>query len=333
MIPQLQIADLCVALDVRGERRQILRGVSLTVERGEVVGLVGESGSGKSVTARSVNRLLPSTATVSGSVRVDGRDVYALKGRALRKLRANEVGMIFQNPRAHINPVRTVGDFLVESMLAAKKVSRAEATRTILDLLAEVGIANGPERMQQYPHQLSGGLLQRVMIASVLGNDAGLVLADEPTTALDMTTQAEVVKILNRLRKQHSLSILFITHDLDLAAAISDRTIVLYAGAVVEEQSSIALQQHPRHPYTAALLGGRPDIENIRPRLATIPGQPKPAHLVERGCSFADRCSFRRDVCLEEEPVLRAVGLAKVACHRADELGDELDALSRGDVT
>ena len=315
----LRIDGLGVTLPVEGERRQVLRGVDLELGVGEAVGLVGESGSGKSMTARAVARILPPGAEVTGSISFDGTDVGGLRGAALRQYRG-EVAVIFQDPRAHINPVRTIGDFMTEVLRTNRGVRQAAARSTAAALLEEVGITDGERRLRQYPHELSGGMLQRVMIASALLTEPRLLLADEPTTALDVTTQAEVMAILDQLRRERDLALLFITHDLELAGAVCDRTAVMYAGQLVEVQGSATLHDHPTHPYTAALVTARPRIEATAARLAAIPGRPLSAFEAPDGCAFATRCRYVQDRCHAEQPQLRPLREATVRCLRAEEL-------------
>jgi len=224
--PLLALTALTVRLDVSGAKRAVLRDVALTVRAGEALGLVGESGSGKSMTARAIDRLLPRGAEVDGTIRFDGRDVNTLAGADLRRYR-NQVAMIFQDPRAHVNPVRRIGDYMTEALRTNLGVPAAEASHRASDMLSQVGIDGGQRRLRQYPHELSGGMLQRVMIAAALLTEPRLLLADEPTTALDVTTQAEVMAILDELRHDFGLAMVFITHDLELAAAICDRTAVM----------------------------------------------------------------------------------------------------------
>src|SRR5262252_2684151 len=288
--PLLELDDLTVWLDVAGMRRAVLRGVSLAVDPGESVGLVGESGSGKTMTARAVSRLLPPGAEVEGQIRFGGQDVGTLRGGELRSYR-NRISMVFQDPRAHINPVRRIGDFMTEALRVNAGVSGPEARRRAAGALRQVGIEDGERRLRQYPHQLSGGMLQRVMIAAALLTKPRLLLADEPTTALDVTTQAEVMAILAELRHDFDLALLFITHDLELAAAVCDRTAVMYAGQVVEIRRSSLLHDDPLHPYTAALAGARPDIAQTAHRLRAIPGRPLSAfEAPQEECAFAPRC-------------------------------------------
>jgi oligopeptide/dipeptide ABC transporter ATP-binding protein len=314
----LEIDQLTVRLPIEGQLRTVLHDVSLGLDAGEAVGLVGESGAGKSMTARAVARLLPKRAETDGVIRFDGRDVLAAEGRTLRALR-DEIGIVFQDPRAHVNPVRRIGDFMTEALRTNQGVAIDDARRQSVRLLAEVGVPDGERRLRQYPHELSGGLLQRVMIATALLTEPKLLLADEPTTALDVTTQAEVMAILDELRRERGLALLFITHDLDLAGAVCDRTAVMYAGQIVEQQPSATLHAHPRHPYTAALVGARPDIASTAPRLTAIPGQPLSAFEAPPGCAFAPRCPLAVDDCRGTRPALRIFGDASVRCIRAEE--------------
>jgi oligopeptide/dipeptide ABC transporter ATP-binding protein len=328
--PLLEVDHLTARLPVEGRMQTVLHDVSLSIGEGEAVGLVGESGSGKSMTARAVARLLPAGASVGGSVRYGGREVSALRGGALRDYRG-EVATIFQDPRAHINPVRSIGDFMTEALRTNRGVGRGDARARAAQALRDVGIEDGQRRLGQYPHELSGGLLQRVMIAAALLTDPRLVLADEPTTALDVTTQAEVMAILDELRRERGLALLFITHDLDLAGAVCDRTCVMYAGQIVERQSSAMLSERPHHPYTALLSAARPAIEGTVRRLAAIRGRPVSAFEAPDGCSFAPRCDYAEDRCRAQAPVLEEVDGADVRCLRAHELGATLAGMARDD--
>ncbi len=318
--PLLEVEDLTVLLRVEGAERAVLRNVSLAVRPGEAVGLVGESGSGKSMTARAVDRLLPRGAKVTGQIRFGGADVYQMGGADLRSFR-NRVAMIFQDPRAHINPVRRIGDFMTEALRTNLKVPSAQAAARAVDMLGQVGIGEPERRMRQYPHELSGGMLQRVMIATALLTEPRLLLADEPTTALDVTTQAEVMAILDELRRDLGLAMIFITHDLELAAAICDRTVVMYAGQVVEVRESVLLHDDPLHPYTAALAAARPDIGRTATRLAAIPGRPVSAFEAPAGeCAFAPRCPHAADICRAGPPDLAELDGGLSRCARAADL-------------
>jgi oligopeptide/dipeptide ABC transporter ATP-binding protein len=326
--PLLEVAALSVLLEINGIRHPVLRDVSLTVAPGEAVGLVGESGAGKTMTARAIGRLLPDRAEVHGSIRFAGTDVDGLTRAGLRTYRT-QVAMIFQDPRAHINPVRRIGDFMTEALRTNQKVSAAQARERAAEALGQVGIEDPARRLRQYPHQLSGGMLQRVMIAAALLSRPRLLLADEPTTALDTITQAEVVAILDDLRRQAGLGMLFITHDLDLAAAICDRTIVMYAGQVVEVRASALLHDDPLHPYTAALAAARPDITQTVHRLPAIPGRPLPAFEAPAAqCAFAPRCAHARDNCRTAQPGLAELDGGLSRCARAHQLRGQLRAAS-----
>ncbi len=323
----LDVAGLTVRLPVGGEVRPVLRDVSLTLRAGESLGLVGESGSGKSMTARAIDRLLPPRAQVGGTITFDGADVAKLSGAALRRYR-QQVAMVFQDPRAHVNPVRRVGDFVTEALRSNLGVGGDDARRQAIEMLDEVGIDHPDRRMRQYPHELSGGMLQRVMIASALLTKPRLLLADEPTTALDVTTQAEVMAILDDLRHQFGLAMIFITHDLELAAAVCDRTAVMYAGQVVELRESERLHDDPLHPYTAALAAARPDITRTADRLLAIPGRPLSAFEAPADeCAFTTRCPHVTDVCHSALPPLVDLGGGASRCFRAEELRGRLGSV------
>jgi oligopeptide/dipeptide ABC transporter ATP-binding protein len=264
-------------------------------------------------------------------VRFAGREVLGLSGSPLRAYR-EEVAVVFQDPRAHVNPVRRIGDFMTEG-LRLHGVGREEGARRAARALAEVGIEDGERRLSQYPHELSGGLLQRVMIATALLGEPRLVLADEPTTALDVTTQAEVMAILDELRRERGLALLFITHDLELAAAVCDRTAVMYAGQVVETRAAALLDRDPLHPYTAALAAARPDIGATTRRLAAIPGRPVSAFEAPDGCAFAPRCACAQDACRAARPPIVPLDGGEVRCRRAQELRGRLAGAVRSGAT
>ncbi len=319
MTALLEVQSLSVWLPVEGGPRPILTDVSLSLDAGEALGIVGESGSGKSMTARAIARLLPPRAEVAGQISFDGEDVQSLEGSALRRLRS-DVAIIFQDPRAHINPLRRIGDFMTEAVLAAGMLGKTAAWSKAEQLLSEMGIGEPARRLRQYPHEFSGGMLQRVMIASTLMTDPRLILADEPTTALDVTTQAEVVAILDELRRERGLALIFITHDLDLAAAICERTAVFYAGEIVDVQPSATLHEDPLHPYMAGLAAARPDIDSTAARLEMIPGNPISAHEAPDGCRFAPRCPHAEPRCRSGAVALEPIGAGLSRCVRASEL-------------
>ncbi|MEV4430630.1 ABC transporter ATP-binding protein [Streptomyces sp. R-07] len=316
--PVLEIEGLGVRLSGDRAARPILDGVGLTVRPGETVGLVGESGSGKSVACRSVLGLLPAGARTDGEVRVAGRNVLAMNRAELTALRARQVSMVFQDPRASVNPLRRVGDFLTEGLRAAGTPAAA-ATARAEELLDAVGIRDPRGALRRHPHQFSGGMLQRVVIAAALASEPALLVADEPTTALDVTTQAEVISILARLRAERGTGMLFVTHDLELASAICDRVYVMYAGRIVETRSTDELFDRPRHPYTAGLLACTPRLEAGAPAPRPIPGRPVSLSEAPPGCAFAARCVHALPRCTEETPALVRHGEGLAACHRAEE--------------
>ncbi|MFE0175304.1 ABC transporter ATP-binding protein [Streptomyces sp. NPDC059002] len=301
----LDIQDLTVRIP--GAARPVLDSVSLHVAPGEVVGLVGESGSGKSTTAKAAIGLLPPGATATGSVRfASDTDVLALTGERLRAHRAGPVAMVHQDPRAALNPVRRIGDFLKER----------GATRTrAAELLAAVGLSSPERRLRQRPHELSGGMLQRVVIAGALAAEPRLLLADEATSALDVTTQAEILALLRTLRATRDLGLLLITHDLHLAAAYCDRVYVMYAGRVVESRTASALFTTPAHPYTRGLLSCSPTLGTSRP-LLPIPGRPPSLADTFTGCPFVSRCGEAEGACKTWTPqrsLLEDAGTAECA--------------------
>ncbi|GAA2136382.1 ABC transporter ATP-binding protein [Kitasatospora kazusensis] len=320
-VPLLELSGLTVDFATEdGGSRTLLAGLDLTLAPGEALGLVGESGSGKSMTVRAVTRLLPPAATASGTVRFEGRDVGAMDAAALRGYRDSGVGLVFQDPRAHINPTRRIGAFLTEALRHNRGLGRREALARAEAALAEVGLDDPARRLRQYPHEVSGGMLQRVMIASVLLAKPRLVLADEPTTALDVTVQREVVAVLDRLRRERGMGMVFITHDLDLALAVCGRVAVMYAGRIVELRSADTLHERAAHPYTLGLLGSRPSVDVRAERLTAVPGRPVSAFEAGPGCAFAPRCAFAAPVCEAAPPALLPFDGGLVRCARAEEI-------------
>ncbi|MFI6283403.1 ABC transporter ATP-binding protein [Streptomyces sp. NPDC051018] len=311
----LDVEDLSIAVRGGDRIKPILASVSLSCARGEIVGLVGESGSGKSMTLRTAVGLTPAKAEVAGRVRVLGRDMLGASRKELTEVRSRTASMIFQDPRAHINAFQRVGTFLAEGLRIHRGLSKEAAARRAGGLLEEVGLPDPARHLRQYPHEMSGGMLQRVMIAAALASEPDLLLADEPTTALDVTTQAEIMSILLRLRRERGLSIVLVTHDLDLAVSVCDRIHVMYAGSVVEAATAADLARAPRHPYTAALFAARPAPG--RAELRAVPGRPLGLYEAGAGCAFAPRCPRAADVCRETAPVAEHSGGRRVACHLA----------------
>ena len=316
MTALLRVRDLSVAFPGRERELYAVRGLSLEVAAGEVVGLVGESGSGKSLTALAVLGLVPPPGAIrSGSIELEGRELRGLSESAYRRVRGGRVGLVFQEPGAALNPVLTIGTQIVEAMRAHHGLSRAEARRRACALLAQLAIPDAAERLRSYPHELSGGQKQRALLAVALAADPVLLIADEPTTALDVTVQAQVLDLLEQLRRERGLGILLITHDLGVVARSCDRVVVLYAGEVVEEGPTAELLRRPAHPYTQGLLASVPRLgeDASSGPLATIPGVVP--SLAERpsGCPFHPRCAVRRSDCARVEPPWVALGAQRGA--------------------
>jgi peptide/nickel transport system ATP-binding protein len=330
--PLLEVRDLRVDLPVEGRLLPVLRGVGLSLARGEVLGVVGESGSGKSITARSIMRLLPAGASVRGEVLLDGVEVLALGAAALRRARARDMAMVFQDPRASINPVKTCGAQITEVLRVNRGMDGAAARARALELLELVSISDPERVVRAYPAELSGGMLQRVLIAIALAIEPALIIADEATTSLDVTVQADILAILDGLRREHRIGLMFITHDLELAAAICDRIVVMYAGRIAEEQPAAALFAHPRHPYTARLLAARPTIDARHERLHAIPGRPPALGDIPAGCSFHPRCPLAIERCAAETPLARPTESGGFAtCHRMNEQTAEVREILGGE--
>ncbi len=309
--PVLSVADLRVTFPGRaGRTLAAVNGVSFDLRRGESIGIVGESGSGKSMTALSVMRLLPPTAQVDGAISLESEDLLAKSDRQMRRVRGDRVGMVFQDPMTGLNPVRRIGSTLREAIRRHRDCTRREADDRAEEVLRSVGIPSPRERLRAYPHQLSGGLRQRVMIALALVNDPDLLIADEPTTALDSTIQAQILDLLKEQVTRSAL--IMITHDLGVAAELCDRIAVMYAGRVVEQGATAEVLRSPRHPYTVGLLNAAPDFSR-RGRLTPIPGAPPQIGRVPTGCPFRPRCD-RADATCEQWPGLEERDERLVAC-------------------
>lgn len=291
-------------------------GVSFTVDTREIVGLVGESGCGKSVTAASIMRLLDERYTAySGSVELGGTDLMQLDDKGMRHERGKTVSMVFQDPMTALNPVLTVENQMVETIRAHRRISKTEARAQALTLLEQVGIPDAGSRLRAYPHQLSGGMRQRVVIAMALSSNPQLLIADEPTTALDVTIQAQILELMRGLREDFGTSIILITHDLGVVAQMCDRVLVMYLGQIIENAPVADLFAGALHPYTRGLLGATPSIDaDASEDLAVIPGRVPSLHDVPSGCRFADRCAFVTDQCRTESPELIDVGGREVRC-------------------
>jgi oligopeptide/dipeptide ABC transporter ATP-binding protein len=297
--------------------------VSFDVAPGEALGIVGESGSGKSVTALSILGLLPDPPgrIASGSIRFDGRELVGMSRRALRGLRGAAIGMIFQEPMTSLNPVFSIGNQIIETIRTHEPVSQKAARARAIELLARVGIATPAQRLEQYPHQFSGGMRQRVMIAIALACSPRLLIADEPTTALDVTIQAQLLDLLADLRRETGMAMVLITHNMGVIAEFADRVMVMYAGRIAEEGPVDSIFETPRHPYTRGLLASTPSLLHNAPRLSVIPGQLPALTAPPPGCRFAPRCGLRIAACETARPPLERVGMEQsAACIRAMEI-------------
>lgn len=320
----VQNLGLTVASATAPEPRMILSDVGFDISEQEAVALVGESGSGKSMTARSLIGLLPQDSRLTGEITFRGKSVIDMDKRELLSYRRNDVAMIFQDPRAHIDPTQTIGDFLTERLVVTGKRARRTAKARVLELLADVHISHPERRLAQYPHELSGGMLQRVMIAGALASEPALLLADEPTTALDVTVQAEILRVLTELREEHRLAMLFITHDLALAGKTCDRTVVMYAGRVVEVNDTSDIEHTAVHPYTIGLMQSRPSLDTRWERLEALGGRPIAADEVAGQCCFDSRCRLADEACRAGEPAARRWEHSLVACVRPEETRSRL---------
>ena len=318
--PLLRIEDLRVWFGTRTGYVRAVDGVDLDVRPGEVLGLVGESGSGKSVTARSIMRLVPMPPgkLVSGQILFHGDDLIALPERAMEELRGDRIAMIFQDPMTFLNPLYTAGDQVSEAIRRHQGLGRAAARDEVIRLFREVGIPSPELRYGAYPHQLSGGLRQRVMIAMALSSRPELLIADEPTTALDVTIQAQILTLLRDLQAEYGMSILLITHDLGVVAEMCDRVAVMYAGRIVEQAPIETLFDDPEHPYTIGLMNAvpRPDLPDVAPQ--PIEGFPPDMAHPPAGCPFHPRCPYREPICREIVPNMRRIAAGhEAACHFA----------------
>ncbi|CAM3536205.1 MULTISPECIES: ABC transporter ATP-binding protein [Paenibacillus] len=305
-------------LEVKGLKTEFKRdgssvlavaGVDFHINKGEVLGLVGESGCGKSVTSLSIMRLLKDTPgrIAGGSVLFEGKDLVQLPEKDMRRYRGNELAMIFQEPMTSLNPVLRIGKQLEESIMLHLGYSRKKAREHAIESLKLVGIPRADEVVDDYPHQLSGGMRQRVMIAMAMACNPKLLIADEPTTALDVTIQAQILELMNRLKKEQNMGMLLITHDLGVVAEMCDRVVVMYAGRVVEEASVTELFENPQHPYTKGLIASVPKLRQKVHRLESIPGNVPDLRNMPQGCKFAPRCPYVMERCLSQEPQLLPV--------------------------
>ena len=303
----LEVSDLRTYFNTDNGTARSVDGISFSIEQGEVLGIVGESGCGKSVTSLSIMRLVPQPPgeiMAGSSIRFRGEEIVTAAERRMREIRGNDIAMIFQEPMTSLNPVFPIGEQIAEALRIHRKLPKAQARATAIDLLGLVGIPDPEARVDHYPHQLSGGQRQRVMIAIALSCEPDLLIADEPTTALDVTIQAQILELLADLRSRLGMAIMLITHDLGVVAEVCDRVVVMYAGEVVEEGPVAEIFQNPRHPYTQGLMQAIPRLGRRTERLAVIPGMVPSAINWPVGCRFHARCPYGFDVCVLEHPEL-----------------------------
>jgi len=314
----LEVKDLRTVFYSDGEAIPAVDGVSFGLKKGETLGIVGESGSGKSVTSLSIMRLIPSPPgkVVGGSILFKGQDLLEKTDSDMRKIRGNNISMIFQEPMTSLNPVYTIGKQISETLMLHQNLSKKEATDRAVEMLKLVKIPLPDKRIKQYPHQLSGGMRQRVMIAMALSCRPELLIADEPTTALDVTIQAQILEIIKELKEKTGTAVILITHDLGVVAEIADNVLVMYCGRAVEYSSVRNIFFNPRHPYTSGLLNSIPRVEGPKKKLQAIKGVVPSPNQITKGCRFKTRCDYVHKRCMDEEPPLLEVGQSLVRCWR-----------------
>ena len=316
----LALRDFRVTFPTLSGDVQAVRGIDLDVHSGEMLAVVGESGSGKSVTFLGLMGLLPRSAQISGSARLGDVELIGADPKVARRVRGKKIAMIFQDPLSALNPVHRVGSQIVEMIQSHQEVSKQAAAERAVELLDMVGIPQPAQRAKQFPHEFSGGMRQRVMIAMAIANDPEVLIADEPTTALDVTVQAQILEVLQRIQQQLNSAVVLITHDLGVVARVADRVQVMYAGRAVERGAIEPLFDHPSHPYTRGLMRSLPSSD--RARLVPIPGAPPNMLRPPSGCAFRPRCEHASSICAQELPSLRQFGDLETACLRADELAE-----------
>jgi len=318
--PAVEVTDLTVRFRLRGRTVHAVNEISFRLARGEVLGIIGESGSGKSVTLRALMRLLPANCEIGGQIFVGGEDVNGASADRLEDLRGDRIAMIFQEPITALDPVFTIGEQIAETVVRHERVSRREGRRRALELLERVQIPSARRRLDSYPHEMSGGMRQRAMIALALCRNPSVLLADEPTTALDVTVQIQILLLLRELQRELGMAVVFVTHDVGAAVEVSDRLAVMYAGRFVETGSVRAVMRKRAHPYTEGLLAANLHGAEPGTRLMTIPGAPPDLAALPAGCSFAPRCSSALPTCSEHMPTLEPCGEGHVArCIRVKE--------------
>ena len=311
----LDVEHLTVSFTTRRGTAKAVNDVSFQLHRGEILGLVGESGCGKSVTSKSILRILPKEiTTITGNVMYQGKNILALSDKELEAYRGNRISMIFQEPMVSLDPLFPIGDQLQEALLVHQKISKKEAQQKILDVLTDVGIPSPEIRIKQYPFELSGGMRQRVMIAMALLMHPDILIADEPTTALDVTIQAQILRLLKEINEKYGTAIILITHDLGVIAECANRVAVMYAGKIVEKAPVREIFNHPKHPYTQGLLQSIPTLEKQEGELHSIPGMVPSIYHLPEGCAFCSRCPYRMACCEKGEVPVYGEGESQVRC-------------------
>jgi peptide/nickel transport system ATP-binding protein len=298
----LDVNQLTLSLKRNGKYTRILDGVSFHVNKGETLGIVGESGCGKSMTALSIMQLLPDKAKLEGEVKLENEAITSYSKKQMEKIRGNQISMIFQDPLTSLNPLHTIGKQINEALLLHTTLSKRERKKRVIELLKEVGLPRAEELTNEYPHQLSGGMRQRVMIAIAMACRPQVLICDEPTTALDVTVQAQILELMNRLKKENDMGIMMITHDLGVVAEVCNRVMVMYAGKVVEAAEVNELFTNPKHPYTKGLLHSIPKLGGKKQKLGSIPGTVPSPDQMPVGCRFADRCNEAMEICRQKQP-------------------------------
>ncbi|MCF6431967.1 MULTISPECIES: ABC transporter ATP-binding protein [unclassified Leisingera] len=322
----LSVRDLTVKFAMRDETVTALNGISFDLAKGERLGIVGESGAGKSITGFSLMNLLSRPGYIdNGQILFDGDDVVQMNDKRLRTMRGNRMAMIFQDPMVTLNPVLTIGQQMVETLLAHRKLSREEARQIAIVKLREVYIPSPEERLEQYPHELSGGMRQRIIIAIALLLDPQLIIADEPTTALDVTIQADIMELLLELCQSNQVGLILITHDLGVVSQMTERTLVMYAGRIIEAGRTREIINDPQHPYTQGLINALPQQTVPGQRLKQIPGNMPGLANAPAGCAFNPRCKYATDLCRSRVPETVQYGEVEVACHEVQRLHSDED--------
>jgi oligopeptide/dipeptide ABC transporter ATP-binding protein len=318
----LEVENLSTKFKTERGTAHAVRYVNFSINSGETMGLVGESGSGKSVTAKSIMKIIDtSRGTITGSIKVDGEDIVAKKEKQMKQIRGNTVSMIFQDPMTSLNPLMKVGEQIAEVFRYHKKMNKTQAKIESIKLLLLVGIPSPEKRFEQYPHEFSGGMLQRIMIAIALACKPKLLIADEPTTALDVTIQAQILRLMKDLQQEFNMGVLMITHDLGVVAEVCDKVSVMYAGEIVESGDVDSIFETPMHPYTLGLIASIPKLGSKNKMLNPIEGAPPDLHLEIPGCPFADRCQYTTEECVTTKPELRVFEKGhQVSCHHTEEL-------------